>query len=128
MQPMIAIQHPPLLSEEVSADKELRIRVRYAALRLADGASPAFARKQVMELYRIDAHEAERIVSFACGVSAEEQVDEDRGHKALWYGGMICLGGIAMTSATAGSGPVMLTWGAIVIGAIWFARGIAVAR
>jgi len=112
---------------EPSQDEVVRQIYVYTAEQLEAGVSSATVVEQLIErgLSREDA-------ALVVRQTREAQSDGNRaaGRKNMVVGALWCLGGLAVTyfsyqSAASGGGRYVVTWGAVVFGAVQFFRGLA---
>jgi hypothetical protein len=101
---------------------------RFAAAQLQAGVAPATIRSNLIEKGLSD-EGADIVVRNLQQLQA--RAHREAGQKDMLYGALWCIGGIVVTAvsysaaASAGGGTYVITWGAVVFGAIQFFRGLA---
>lgn len=116
----------PLRSTDPNEDQVVEQVYRYAAQQLNAGVSASQVIQELVAggLPKEDASTVVRQMR-----QAQSKVKQEAGRKNMLYGALWCIGGLAVTfisyqSASTGGGKYVVTWGAVIFGAIQFFQGL----
>jgi len=111
--------------EEASQEQIVQEVYALAAEQMTGGSSPQQIQSMLVEK-GLDQESAATVVANLTRMRSE--AIREAGKKNMLYGALWCIGGIGVTAATysaaSGGGRYVVTWGAIVFGAIQFVRGL----
>lgn len=111
--------------QELTEEQFVQQVYDFAAGQMANGVPPHQIQANLVE-QGLDPESAATVVSNL--VSFRSEALRKEGKKNMLYGGLWCVGGIAVTALTfsfaAPGGSYLVAWGAIIFGAIQFFRGM----